>query len=125
MIRVHITPTHIHVEGHAGYAPHGQDIVCAGVSALVVTLERSLSELTKDDIKCDIQPGRAVIEYRQLSKAARLLVSAFFIGINGIAESYPGNVEVKQEGNFVGPCNGNAMGPLLRDGCSGHKDAVD
>ena len=28
----------LHITGHAGYAPRGQDIVCAGISALAYGL---------------------------------------------------------------------------------------
>ena len=39
MIRIRVTERDGGIElkayGHAGYAPHGQDIVCAGVSALL------------------------------------------------------------------------------------------
>lgn len=41
MIRVEVDSRsgymNIKVEGHANYAPHGQDIVCAGVSAILQT----------------------------------------------------------------------------------------
>lgn len=35
----------IKVKGHAGYAPHGQDIVCAGVSAILQTAVLGLEAL--------------------------------------------------------------------------------
>lgn len=34
--------TFIQIQGHAGYAPAGQDIVCAAVSTLYETLKRVL-----------------------------------------------------------------------------------
>jgi len=36
------------VEGHAGYAPAGEDIVCAGVSALVQTAVAGLKHFLTD-----------------------------------------------------------------------------
>ena len=41
MIKIHIDEDNqtMIVTGHADYAEHGKDIVCAGVSALVQTLE--------------------------------------------------------------------------------------
>lgn len=42
MIQAKITPSGVEVSGHAGYAPAGQDIVCAGVSTLVYTLALAL-----------------------------------------------------------------------------------
>ena len=37
MIKITITDNQISVIGHAEYAPHGQDIVCAAVSNLLQT----------------------------------------------------------------------------------------
>ena len=56
MIEVNVRPDGITVDGHAGYAECGKDIVCAGVTALIQTLIGSLKELTSDDIKYDISP---------------------------------------------------------------------
>ena len=42
MIRAVLTPRRLTVTGHADYAPHGQDIVCAAVSALVYALMAAL-----------------------------------------------------------------------------------
>lgn len=39
MIEVSVRKNEIKVSGHAMYAPHGQDIVCAGVSSLVRTAD--------------------------------------------------------------------------------------
>lgn len=35
-------------DGHAGFAEHGKDIICAGGSALALTLSDSLTVLTQD-----------------------------------------------------------------------------
>lgn len=77
------------VSGHAGYAPLGQDIVCAAISALTQTLIASIEELTGNKIKCDLRRGNAVIEYEDLTEDAQLLVESFFIGAEGIAKAYP------------------------------------
>lgn len=94
MIEVKRTDSGITVKGHAGYAPHGQDVVCAAVSTLVQTLFVSVKELTADEIKADMAAGNAVIQYGNLSKEARLLVDSFFVGIQMIADSYPENVRI-------------------------------
>lgn len=89
MIHVIVHSDMICVVGHAGAGPPGHDIVCAAVSALVQTFALSAEELTGDQIRCDIQPGRAVIEYGNLSDRARLLKDSLFVGVREIAESYP------------------------------------
>ena len=84
------------ITGHAGYAEHGHDIVCAGVSTLVQTLIQSLQKLTMAEIKYDMQPGKVDIIHGLLLADARTLMDAFFIGVNMIAEEYPQHVRVVQ-----------------------------
>lgn len=94
MIEVKRNSGSITVKGHAGYAPHGQDIVCAAVSTLVQTLVVSISEITTDEIQYDIHPGAVEIKYGNLSEQAQALVDSFFIGIRMIADTYPNNVQL-------------------------------
>ena len=72
MIEVRIRPERIEIFGHAGYADPGKDIVCAGVTALTQTLIQSIDDLTDDltddEIEYRISPGKAEIEYRNLSR---------------------------------------------------------
>lgn len=95
LIEVSVRKDKITVSGHAGYAAAGKDIVCAGVTALTMSLVRSLSDLTEDKIEYEISPGRVDIYYGDLSEAGKLLVDSFFIGICLIAEEYPDNVRVE------------------------------
>ena len=52
MIAVTIKPDGLTVDGHAGYAETGNDIICAAVSALAQGLVHSLEALTDDKISC-------------------------------------------------------------------------
>lgn len=94
MIEVTVRKDRIVVEGHAGYAPFGQDIVCAGVTALAQTLVRSVQDLTEDKIEYDISSGRIDIKYGNLSEKAQTLVDSFFVGICTIADEFPENVRI-------------------------------
>lgn len=96
MIEIFRCPGGLTVTGHAGYAPPGRDIVCAGVSALLQTLIASLEELTQDKITYTLQPGLAQVRYEELSEAGALLVGSFFIGVRLMAEAYPQYVRVVQ-----------------------------
>ena len=40
-------------KGHAGYAEEGQDIVCAAVSALIITTVNSLEKFTEEQIEAE------------------------------------------------------------------------
>lgn len=94
MIVVDVRKDGITVSGHAGYAEAGKDIVCAGVTALVQGLIKSIKDLTSDQIQYDITPGRADIHFKNLSEAGRLLVDSFFLGICLIADDFPEHIKL-------------------------------
>ena len=94
MIEVSVREREIKVSGHAGYSAPGFDVVCAGVTALVQTLVRSVENLTEDKIEYELSPGRAEIRYRNLSEKSRTLVDSFFVGICLIASEFPDNVRI-------------------------------
>lgn len=94
MIEVSVRKDGITIRGHAKYAPIGQDIVCAGVTALTQTLIKSVSDLTTDKIEYEISPGVADIKFGNLSEKAKTLVDSFFIGVCMIADEFPENVRI-------------------------------
>jgi uncharacterized protein YsxB (DUF464 family) len=98
MIEVKRNSGGITIQGHAGYAPHGQDIVCAAVSTLVQTFLASVDELTADEMLVGFsQQGQIQsIQYERLSERAQVLLDALFIGIQMIADTYPANVRIVQ-----------------------------
>ena len=74
------------------YAPHGQDIVCAGVSSLVRI--HSIEDLTGDEIEYEVSPGWVDIQYGNLSERARTLVDSFFVGICLMVDEFPEHVRI-------------------------------
>lgn len=92
MIKIQFVHGRITVEGHAGYAQPGKDIVCAGVTALTQTLIRSIEGLTEDKMEYTVSPGMVDIEYGDLSEWSKVLIDSFFIGISMIADEFPDNV---------------------------------
>ncbi|MBS4900431.1 MAG: ribosomal-processing cysteine protease Prp [Clostridiales bacterium] len=97
MIKIYNSATGITIRGHAGYAPQGQDIVCAAVSALAYNLIASIKELTTDRIEYTTTSGDFFISHRTLSDKANLLVRSFFVGVKNIADSYPGTIEITDQ----------------------------
>lgn len=82
----------VSVTGHAGYAEHGKDIVCAGVTAVTYALALFLEKLD-EGAKLRLDPGDAHIVCRRGDRAA----AAFDMAVCGylaIANSYPQYVEV-------------------------------
>lgn len=88
LIVVSVSETGIAINGHAGYAEKGKDIVCAAVSALALNLICSMEALTGDSLKYQIEEGYMDIKYRDLSEHGKLLVDSFFIGICKIQRAY-------------------------------------
>lgn len=95
MIRIYKNKDEIKVEGHAEYAPKGQDIVCAAVSALCLTLVQGIDELTTDKLEIKTRPGYMVLETKHLSEISKTLVDAFFIGVSEIERKHPEYVSVQ------------------------------
>lgn len=78
------------IDGHAGYADAGEDIVCAAVSALVINAINSIEHFTEDMFTCDCQDGMIKNwEFTsKVSKETELLMDSLIFGLCGIQESY-------------------------------------
>lgn len=98
MITINHQKGRITIDGHAGFAPIGQDIVCAAVSALVQTFIVSVEELTADELTVtrNEQGQITTIEYRNLWDRAQCLMDSFFIGVRMIANSFPQYVRLTE-----------------------------
>jgi len=79
----------LRAEGHAGYAPKGQDIVCAAVSTLMQSLAYSVDSGT---VTCD--PGGDNILRVQASRSLDTLAKFELVmdGLMLLAQQYPANV---------------------------------
>lgn len=84
-------------EGHAGYAPAGQDIVCAAVSCLMQTLAYSAAEdegtssciyQGKEGPVVNVEAGDSVLMRDKFELVAD--------GLDLLAEQYPENVNIKK-----------------------------
>ena len=86
MIQAVFDGAHVTVCGHAGYAPAGQDIVCAAVYALAGSLEE-----TGQAARICIRRGFAEVEGAGDCGAAFALVRC---GLAQLARQYPACVQV-------------------------------
>ncbi|WP_028543586.1 ribosomal-processing cysteine protease Prp [Paenibacillus taiwanensis] len=79
--------------GHANFAPHGEDIVCAGVSAVTVGTVNAIEALTGIKLKCKMKDGflsGQVPEVKDVRKSeqVQLLLESMIISLNTIEDSY-------------------------------------
>lgn len=94
MIQVFVDEHNVIVSGHAiTGAPPGQNIVCAAVSAITLTLIEGLESITEDTIEALAEPGDVRISWEQLSSGGRVLIDTWFLGITRIREEY-GHIEI-------------------------------
>lgn len=96
MITVSVTPETVRVSGHAGYGPHGHDIVCEAVTALTQTLILSLYELTPDTPAYGLDSGEFILDVKDLGADAQLLVRSFLVGIRMLAGAYDKHVTLTE-----------------------------
>ena len=76
-------------KGHAGDAEAGQYIVCAAVSALIITTVNSLEKFTDDKFDVQEKDGFVSIHFRNdLSERGMLLMDSLLLGLTEIAGSY-------------------------------------
>ncbi len=87
--------------GHAGYAPAGQDIVCAAVSVLAQTLANKVEAAARSGrlLTSCVQHGETfVVQALPKPGPNNLMVASWFDfveeGLRALAEAYPDNVEL-------------------------------
>lgn len=96
------------VEGHAGYAEHGSDIVCSAVSALVQTAVLGLMEVAGVEVKvhqtsglldCRIVPSslRANADDNLAAVKQSAILETMMIGLSQIAGDYHEYVRIVEK----------------------------
>jgi uncharacterized protein YsxB (DUF464 family) len=81
------------VTGHAGYATHGNDIVCAGVSSISYALLGYLHNIECEIAQASTESGDMMLDVR----GDRMTDGAFDMALVGylqIAKKYPQHVDV-------------------------------
>jgi len=90
------------VKGHANYAKHGEDIVCAGVSAITVGTVNAIEALTgvvldsrmKDGF---LSGGVPKLQDEHQSEQVQLLLEAMIVSLKTIEDSYGTYLQIKDK----------------------------
>lgn len=97
MVRIDVKKTEhgnvvgFHVAGHAGFAEHGSDIICASISVLVINCINSIEQFsdTKFDLIQNEKDG--IIDFtckEPLDDQAVVLLKSLLFGLNEIQDTY-------------------------------------
>lgn len=84
------------VEGHSGYAPSGEDIVCAAVTTLVQALHIGLSDVLGNPVdSCvDQENTKIALEWHGMSPEVQAIAATICESFRALAETYPENVQL-------------------------------
>lgn len=92
------------VQGHAGAAEYGEDIVCAAVSMLVINAINSAEHLLgvtlatdENTAPGDVKSSVPVLADQTADDKLQLLLEAMTFGLHQVAETYPDFVKVAEK----------------------------
>ena len=90
----------LHIEGHAGYGTHGNDIVCAAVSILGYTLlnELLIMEERKQvkNVSYEEDNGKLLIEFSGGDNAVNTAYETILTGFEALQQNYSENISLKR-----------------------------
>ncbi len=81
----------IELSGHAGFAEHGHDIVCAAVSALVLNMANSVESFTEDAFEggSEEETGNFWFHFQDTPGIeSKLLMDSLVLGLQNIKDAY-------------------------------------
>ncbi|WP_440112009.1 ribosomal-processing cysteine protease Prp [Paenibacillus sp. QZ-Y1] len=89
------------IKGHANFAKRGEDIVCAGVSAVTVGTVNSIETLTGIEMDTEMKNGflsasLPVLEGDESSPKVQLLLESMVLMLTDIADSYGKYIKIEQ-----------------------------
>lgn len=102
MIQVRISADHKDIQkfdmkGHALYAAHGQDVVCAGASAVIIGGMNALDELCRDCCSFIVSENRIQIIVEKSDDSVQLVLSVIEKQLLTIQESYPKHIQITRK----------------------------
>ena len=92
----------LEVSGHSNYKEKGEDIICAGVSAIVIGGFNALINETKQDIDYECKDGYARVFVKNLNNDnIQKIIEVITTQLYTIEESYPKFIKINEIGGQV------------------------
>ena len=91
-------PAAFSARGHAEFATHGKDIICAAVSAILQAAQLGLSEHARAAVAARQKPGFLEVRWAETDRDAssvRAIVATARLAIEEIARRYPKHVRLR------------------------------
>jgi uncharacterized protein YsxB (DUF464 family) len=93
-------PSSVFARGHADFAEYGQDIVCAGVSAILQALRLGLETYAGIPLDAFQEPGEMHVRWPENARddaSVRAIVTTAELSVERIAQQYPERVRFARE----------------------------
>lgn len=86
------------IQGHADFAPNGQDLVCAGVSSIAVGIMNALDELVHNECTFKMDAGFISIDVRNSHcERAQQILKVMLIQLLTMEGSYSNYIQIQQQ----------------------------
>ena len=95
MIKVVIKDKNITISGHANYDIYGKDIVCAAVSATVITTVNGILSIDEDSIEV-IESGKVEIKILKDNKIVNKLINNMINLLTELQKDYKDNIDIRR-----------------------------
>jgi len=105
VFRKHKEVTGLKVTGHADFSLKGTDIVCAGVSTLLLTMLKGIDRFVNIRLKGEIYPGYFEVKFPDnLDEKAydrlQIIVGTAILGLKEMSLEYPENISYNESGEY-------------------------
>ena len=97
MIKVKIGQKNIEISGHAKYAEHGKDIVCAAVSSIVTTSVNAILKFDANTISYKENNGYLKIDILKETKEVKLIIKNMIELLEELEKQYKNNIKISRE----------------------------
>ena len=85
------------LKGHAKAAPHGQDIVCAGVSALAQAAVLGLERHLRMELHLSVAEGLLEAELKEApTEQSSAILETMLLGLREIERLYPRYLKIRE-----------------------------
>ena len=81
----------IEINGHAGYAEYGQDVLCAAVSALALNMANSVESFTDDHFEGSVSEDGGEFSFSfpdSISPESQLLMKSLILGLESVRDEF-------------------------------------
>ncbi|MCF0111220.1 MAG: ribosomal-processing cysteine protease Prp [Erysipelotrichaceae bacterium] len=101
MVKVHVTLHNgsiqsLRIQGHADSAPYGQDLVCAGTSAVAIGLLNALNELAEGC--CDLEMNQSIqVTVNQSTETVQNVLQCGLIQLQTLEDQYSKFIQIKKQ----------------------------